>query len=84
MSAPTCQTCAHWSPRRAGDMARHGYGVCAAGPAWQHLAPQHACAKHKPAAESVTQARVAWLHKIAAKALLRPAGASKHEMKGRA
>ena len=80
----TCLTCTHWSPRRAGDMARHGYGVCAAGPAWQHLAPQHACAKHKPAAESVTQARAAWLNKIDAKALLRPAGASKQEMKGRA
>lgn len=84
MSAPTCQTCAHWSPRRAGDMARHGYGVCATGPAWQHLAPQHACAQHKPAAESVTQARTQWLNKLDAKASTTPAGASKQEMKGRA
>ena len=80
----SCLTCTHWSLRRAGGMARHGYGACAAGPAWQHLAPQHACAKHKPAAESVTQARVAWLNKLDAKALLQPAGASKQEMKGRA
>ena len=60
----TCLTCAHWSPRCAGGMARHGYGVCAAGPAWQHLAPQHACAKHKPAKEAVVAARAAWLAKI--------------------
>ena len=71
MSAPTCQTCAHWSPRRAG-------------PAWQHLAPQHACAQHKPAAESVTQARTQWLNKLDAKASKTPAGALKQEMKGRA
>ena len=80
----TCLTCTHWSPRRAGGMARHGYGVCASGPAWQHLPPQHACAKHRTADESVTQARSAWLNKIDAKALLRPAGASKQETKGKA
>lgn len=60
----TCLTCTHWSPRRAGGMARHGYGVCAAGPAWQHLAPQHTCPKHKPAKEAVVAARTVWLAKI--------------------
>ena len=80
----SCLTCAHWQPRRSGDMARHGYGVCAAGPAWQHLAPQHTCPKHKPAAESVTQARTQWLNKLDAKASKTPAGASKQETKGKA
>ena len=80
----SCLTCTHWSPRSAGGMARHGYGVCAAGPAWQHLAPQHACAQHKPAAESVTQSRTQWLNKLDAKASTPPAGASKQEMKGKA
>ena len=80
----TCLSCTHWQPRRSGDMARHGYGVCAAGPAWQHLAPQHTCAKHWPAAESVTQARTQWLNKLDAKASTTPAGASKQETKGKA
>lgn len=80
----TCLACTHWQPRRAGDMAKHGYGLCAIGPAWQHLAPQHTCAKHKPAAESVTQARTQWLNKLDANASARAAGASKQEMKGRA
>ena len=84
MSAATCLTCTHWQPRRAGDMAKHGYGLCAIGPAGHYLAPQHACAKQSTAAESVTQARTQWLHKLDAKATKRPTGASKTEMKGTA
>ena len=80
----TCLSCTHWQPKKAGALARHGFGGCAHLPAHTATAPGHVCKRHKAAEESVTQARKAWLHKIDAKALLRPAGASKQEMKGRA
>lgn len=64
----TCLNCTHWQPKKAGALARHGFGGCAHLPAHTATAPGHVCKRHKAAPESVTQARVAWLHKIAAKA----------------
>lgn len=80
----TCLTCAHWQPKKAGALARHGFGGCAHLPASTATAPGHTCKRHKAAPESVTQAREAWLHKINAKASKTTQGASKQEMKGRA
>ena len=60
----TCLSCTHWSPRRAGGMARHGYGVCAHAPIWMYSPPAHTCPKHKPAKEAVVAARTVWLAKI--------------------
>ena len=57
----TCQSCIHWSPKKSGPMAKQGFALCAIGPVWKYLAPQHTCQKHKPAEESVVSARVAWL-----------------------
>lgn len=57
----TCATCTHWSPKKSGAMAKHGFALCAIGPAWKFLAPQHTCQKHKQATESVVSAREAWL-----------------------
>ena len=68
----TCLACTHWQPRRNSEMAKCGYGGCAVAPAWQYMAPQHTCASHRPAAESVTQARTAWLHKLDARAAMQP------------
>ena len=80
----TCLNCAHWSPKKAGALGREGFGACALLPTHTATAPGHTCPRQRAAAESVTQARAAWLNKIDAKALLRPAGTSKQEMKGRA
>ena len=84
MSAPTCQTCAHWAPKKAGHLARHGFGCCAHLPLYTTTAPGHSCKQHRAADAATTAARALWLNKLDAKASARPAGASKQEMKGKA
>ena len=80
----TCLTCTNWSPRRAGGMARHGFGCCAHLPDYTTTAPIHKCKQHRSATDAVTKGRTEWLHKIDAKAAKQPAGALKQEMKGKA
>ena len=31
----TCITCAHWSPKQSGQLAKHSFAVCAIGPSWK-------------------------------------------------
>lgn len=56
-----CKTCQHWSPKKAGQMAKHHFALCAQGKPWEFKSPEHQCLKHKPAAEDVTAARIVWL-----------------------
>ena len=44
-------------------MAKHGLCLCALGPCWTFLPPQHTCQKHSPVAPDVQAARVKWLAK---------------------
>lgn len=60
----TCSTCTQWKPKDSGAMAKHGLCICALGPRWQFLPPQHTCPKHKPVAADVQAARVVWLGKL--------------------
>lgn len=57
----TCTTCAHWNLKRAGQMARHSYGLCDKGKPWAYKAPGHACKKHSDAPAPIVAARVKWL-----------------------
>jgi hypothetical protein len=59
----TCATCASWSPRDSGGMAKHRMAVCLRGPKWRFYPPQSTCPKHEAAPASVVQARAAWLAK---------------------
>lgn len=60
---PTCTTCASWSLKRAGAMAKHHFGLCDKQPAWAFYPPTHTCPKHAPAAADITAARIKWLKK---------------------
>lgn len=60
----TCQQCIHWSPKKAGQMGRHGFGICEKGKTWEYLAPQHTCPKQKEAAQDVVNARAVWLSRL--------------------
>lgn len=64
----TCQTCAHWSPRKNPAMAKLGFAPCDLRKPWTTYPPQHTCSKHKPAPEDVQDARVVWLNKSSNKA----------------
>lgn len=57
----TCKTCTHWSPKKAGAMAKHRMAPCALGKPWTYFGPNHECQKHKPSAEDVAAARIVWL-----------------------
>lgn len=59
----TCATCTHWSPKKAGAMAKHRMAPCSLGKPWTYLAPEHTCDRHKAAAPDVAAARVVWLEK---------------------
>ena len=59
----TCATCASWSPRDSGAMAKHRMAVCLRGPKWKFLPPQSTCPKHEAAKPDVVEARAAWLAK---------------------
>ena len=58
-----CIDCAAWRLREAGEMSRHGFGVCSLGERWKFLPPQATCPKYRPAPADVTAKRVAWLAK---------------------
>lgn len=60
----TCHTCQHWQPRQSGQLAKHGFALCAKGPRWQFLPPQHRCDKHHPAAPAVATARAKWFRRF--------------------
>lgn len=61
----TCTTCVKWSPKNAGPMGRHGFGICAVlNQAWVYLAPHQTCTYHAPAKDDVVQGRVRWLKKL--------------------
>lgn len=60
----TCATCTHWSPKQAGQMAKHRMCPCALGKPWKFFGPEHLCAKHREAAQDVVAARVAWVGKL--------------------
>lgn len=60
----TCQTCQHWSPKRALGMSKHSYGLCVK--SFREAtctAPQHQCQRHQAANAEVVQKRVVWLNK---------------------
>lgn len=57
----TCKECTHWSPRNAGEMAKHGMAPCALGPMWKYFGPDHTCSKHIQAEPEVVAKRKAWL-----------------------
>ena len=60
----TCTTCVKWSPKNAGQMAHHGYGLCATHRPWEYLPPHHTCENHQPAKDDVVQGRIQWLKKL--------------------
>lgn len=60
----TCTTCVKWSPKNAGLMARHGYGLCATHRPWEYLPPHHTCENHTPAKPDVVEGRIQWLKKL--------------------
>ena len=61
----TCTTCHHWSPKNAGAMGRHGFGICVVlNTNWVYFAPHQTCTYHVPAKEDVVQGRVRWLRKL--------------------
>lgn len=62
----TCQSCTHWSPKQAGQMAKHRMCPCALGKPWTFFGPEHLCTKHKEAAPDVVAARVEWVNKSSA------------------
>ena len=43
----TCSTCKHWSPKKAGEMAKYRFAPCALGPNWAYKSPMHTCHKHR-------------------------------------
>lgn len=45
-------------------MAKHGLCLCALGPRWTFLPPQHTCQKHKPVPPEMEAARVKWLERL--------------------
>jgi len=55
-----CLMCEHWKPRENPPMAKHRMARCALGPVWTFLPPKQTCERHKPVAEDVAAARVAW------------------------
>jgi hypothetical protein len=61
MKENECLTCENWQPRLNKEMAKHRMARCALDPAWSFLPPKQTCAKHKPAAADVVDARVAWV-----------------------
>ena len=61
----TCTTCVKWSPKNAGPMAHHGFGICVVlNTNWVYLAPHQTCTYHAPAKDDVVQGRVRWLRKL--------------------
>ena len=60
----TCANCVKWSPKNAGQMAHHGYGLCATHRPWVYLLPHHTCENHIHAQPDVVQGRVKWLAKL--------------------
>ena len=61
----TCTSCLHWSPKQAGSMARHGFGVCVVlNTPWVFLPPHQTCAHHRDAKPDVVRGRVVWLEKL--------------------
>lgn len=61
----TCTTCHHWSPKNAGAMGRHGFGVCnVLNQPWVFLPPHQTCAHHREAKDDVVQGRIHWLKKL--------------------
>lgn len=60
-----CITCQHWQPKKSGEMARHGFAICAKGKPWTLHAPSHsACKKLEPVTDKVLQDRQSWLTKL--------------------
>ena len=59
----TCITCKHWTPKKAGEMAKHRFAPCALGPTWAYKSPHHTCQKHAQAAPETVEARVIWVGK---------------------
>lgn len=53
-----CLTCKHWSPKKAGQLGRFGFGQCANLPAWNTPSAEHSCAKFKTAPDA--EKRTAW------------------------
>ena len=64
MSAPTrCLDCTHFRLKAAGQMAEHGYGICALDDPrdGHYLAARHAaCPRYAPAAPAIAAKRQAW------------------------
>lgn len=59
----TCRTCTHWSPKTAGEMARHRFGTCTHDKPWVFYPPARTCASHCPADAATVYARDKWLAK---------------------
>ena len=57
----SCETCASWSLKSAGAMAKQGMGNCAYFPRYTFVS--QGCNRIKPAEAAVIEARVAWLSK---------------------
>lgn len=61
----TCLTCQHWQPKQSGEMAKHGYAVCAKGVPYEFLSANHpACPKLEPVPDKVLADRQAWVAKM--------------------
>ena len=61
----TCLTCAHWQPKKSGEMAGHGFAICAKGEPWKFMsAAKAACTKYESAPTDAAAARVAWMQKL--------------------
>jgi hypothetical protein len=61
----TCATCVKWSPKNAGQMAHHGFGVCnVLNTNWVYLPPHQTCTHHTLAKDDVVQGRIQWLKKL--------------------
>ena len=56
----SCLTCEKWQPRKNPAMAKHRMARCELKPAWQFFPPQHSCQRHKPVADDIAAARIAW------------------------
>lgn len=57
----SCSTCRYWTPGKSGEMAKHGFAVCALGPKWHFLSPTHTCQRHQQASPEVVAKRGKWL-----------------------
>ena len=60
----TCQNCQHWLPKESGQMAKHGFAICANKPRYVYWPPQHTCGKFAKADQKVVNARAVWLTKL--------------------